>query len=268
MNLTTLSGKFDALKTLGFQTPVGQILHTRAEVHAFFDAQAAARPTLGRAIDGLVFSIDDCAVVRDMGTEGPKQKPRGQIAAKFPADGAFVTITDIEWSQDGAEYICPVGKYAATMISGASCTNVGLKSPEWMAKHRIGVGSIVRVCRNGDVIPCINDDQPGWVREHSDDFRTPTHCAHCASPTEREGAMLRCTSEDCPAKQAAKIARFLDRNKVLGLGVQSLRAYTAAGVKLRDFFRPDARAHLTSLVASRPELSDAVWAKVAKQLWG
>lgn len=270
MDLSTFSSKFNELTKLGFAVPLNQKVSSRGEAHAFFSKIEGMRQTLGYGIDGIVFTVDNCNAMRDMGiAPGGKQKPLGQVAAKFAASGSWVVIREINWSQDGGQYISPVGSFIPANIGGAMVSNVSLKSIEWMEKNQIGIGSKVLVVRSGDVIPTIPDQFPEWVKSTSTEYRIPTQCAHCSSLIEREGARLRCSNPECPSKVAYKMAHFLSSMGVKGLDVSTLRKYAVAGVSLRDFFHDNGRGVITTKLSSAfaSGLSRKVWEKVADQLW-
>lgn len=272
MNLTTLSGKFEALKSLGFNTPFNKTVASREEAHELFQQISDSRENLDHEIDGVVFSVDNISDMRNMGiASGDKLKPNGQIACKFAPKGAYVTIKEIIWSQDGGQYATPVGIYESTYLDGANCTNVSLKSLEWMEKNKIGVGSVVYCVRSGGCIPTIPDDFPNWKLSESTDFRTPTKCQYCEGSMIRVGARISCDNEDCLAKQAHRIAHFLSSFGVRGLDVKSLRSYTEAGIRLGDFFEDNAvsqiRSKISTFNAAGGKISIKVWDKIVKQLY-
>lgn len=272
MNLTTLSGKFEALKSLGFNIPFNKTVSSREEAHELFRRISDSRESLDHEIDGVVFSVDNISDMRNMGiSSGDKLKPNGQIACKFAPKGAYVTIKEIIWSQDGGQYATPVGIFESTYLSGANCTNVSLKSLEWMEENLVGVGSVVFCVRSGDIIPHVLEDQPNWLLKQSTDFRTPIKCQYCEGSMIRIGARISCDNEDCIAKQAHKIAHFLSSFGVKGLDVKSLRAYTKAGIRLGDFFEDSAQSIITAKITNGISLglkiSKVVWDKIQRQLY-
>lgn len=269
--MNTLSEKFSLLQTLGFKTPES-VRTDRAGIRSFFNVTANKRDSLPYEIDGIVVSVDSVDIVQDMGINS-EDCPRAQIALKFPARASFVIIKDIEWSFDGGSFATPVGIYDPTEISGAVCTRVSLKSPEWMEQNKIGVGSVVRVTRSGDVIPTIDTDHKDWLVSTPEKWepKTPDTCPYCGSHTQRNGARLECANHTCYAKEANRIDYFLKALKVKGLAVASLREYTKSGVTLSDFFLPDELKTVeykvgAALHKGTADISVTVWKKVKAQI--
>lgn len=294
MNLNTLSGRFEALQALGFQTPPAERL-TKEQIPAYFERMKALRPTLDYEIDGLVFSVDNIEQLEAMGVYEDRQKPKGQIALKFPAQTDTVTIKVIHWSADGVAHLSPVGLFDPIMLAGAQISRSHLKSIEWMTSRdfrvkffadklrkegypsdeaaalaqdyagtgeTVGVGSVVEIARSGDVIPTIKR----VVSNIAGQVDVPCNCPACGGPVEREGAFLNCINEECRSKEAARMRRFLTNLRVKGLDVDTLVLYADAGVTVQDFFLQDNFKTLESKIQGNPEISWAIWLKVKAQL--
>lgn len=294
MNPTTQTAKFAALTALGFDTPRHWTIATQ-DIASFFERITAERDALDYDIDGLVFSVESLDKLARLGFTNDKQCPRGQIALKFPAQGSIVTIREVIWSADGGAHLSPVAIFDPIEIAGAVIRRASLKSYRWMTSRAarleqyraearakglpsiaaeqeaialagtaetVGVGSVVKIVRSGDVIPKIE----GVVSNLVGDPRLPTACPCCGSPVEPNGAYLDCSNDECPGKEANRMRRFLEKLRVKGLGQDSLVEYAEAGVTLLDFFADDGFATVEAKIRAKGDISMNVWAKIKAQL--
>lgn len=277
--MNSLAEKYSFLNSLGFDTPPSTVVRGAVNISEHLGQCQEIRDSLDYDIDGVIFSINDLGELSKAGIT--QDCPNGQIAYKFPAEGNWAVIRDIEWSFEGTESATPVGIYDPILLKGAECTRVSLKSYSWMKERNIGIGSMVRVVRSGDVIPTIPFKVDGRELQFSEyckftpeapEMHLPTECPHCASAIVEDGAMLACSNNSCIAKEAARINKFLKALKVKGLDVGSLREYAKAGVTLADFFIDKQYARISSLVdegrAKGLPISLVVWSKVKAQLQG
>lgn len=260
----TLEKKFDRLNKLGFSTP-------RSWTLSAFDASTMSnlireseevRESLDFDIDGIVFSVNSLTTLESMGAQDNCK--RGQIAFKFQAKGAYVTITDIEWSFDGTESVMPVAIFDPIEIGGSTITRSSLKSFRWLMESGVGIGSTLKLVRSGDVIPTFIDGDIKYNPQFQQ-LNVPTFCPHCQSKVKAVGAQLACVNDSCPSKEAARINKFFKATDVKGLAVASLRAYTKCGVTLEDFFNDDLSV-VTQKIQKDPDISMAIWDKVRKQI--
>lgn len=292
--MQTMVAKFEELTKLGFDVPPYELVR-KADIPAYFERVKAERPTLGYDIDGLVFSVNDCAKLEALGVYEDRQKPKGQIALKFPAQGSIVTIKAIHWSADGAAHLSPVAIFDPVELAGAVVQRAHLKSINWMSsraariehfrkelikrgtpkaeaatkavamagtEETVGIGSVVEIVRSGDVIPKIQS----VVSNLSGDLLAPTCCPSCGGPVERNGAFMDCINNECRSKEAARMRRFLVNLRVKGLGQDTLVLYAEAGVTLLDFFLRDGYLGIESKIRKHPDISMNIWAKIKAQL--
>lgn len=277
--MNSLAEKYSFLNSLGFDTPPSTVVRGAVNISEHLEKCQEIRDSLDYDIDGIIFSINDLSALKAAGIT--QDCPNGQIAYKFPAEGEWVVIRDIEWSFEGTESATPVGIHDPILLKGAECTRVSLKSYAWMKERNIGIGSMVRVVRSGDVIPTIPFKKDGKELPFAEYCRftpeapemlLPTTCPHCSSQVVVDGAMLACSNASCCAKEAARINKFLKALKVKGLDVGSLRDYAKAGVTLADFFIDKEYSRISSLVnegrAAGLSISLVVWSKVKAQLQG
>ena len=268
VSYATLSAKYTALANLGFVTPVWTVSQDFSACKQFIAETDAMRDDLEYDIDGVVISIDN---IDDMQALGSHQGCMvGQIAFKFEARASFVEILDIEWSFEGTESATPVAIYAPTHLGGADCTRASMKSWRWMKENNVGIGSIVRVKRSGDVIPCLDDETPQWLQftPATHEHKAPTACPHCASAVVEDGAVLICVNNACHGKEAARVNKFFKAVGVKGLAWQSLCDYTREGVTLADFFQENFKSIVYNKIRASANVSLIVWNKIAAQIAG
>lgn len=259
--IQTLQGKFDKLEELGFSVPVNECL-TTDDLLSFIKRAEQDRESLDYDIDGIVFSVDILDTLEELGVQGNCK--RGQIAYKFQAQGDYVTIQQVLWSFDGTEFASPVAVFDPIEIGGSTITRASLKSYRWLIENKVGVGSVLKLVRSGDVIPTFID---GDIKHNPEEqvINLPDRCPHCTAPLIVLGAQLACENDFCLAKEAARINKFFKAVDVKGLAVQTLRQYTAQGVTLADFFEDDLEK-ITNKIRANPDISLKVWAKVKKQI--
>lgn len=264
----TMTERFNHLTNLGFHTPDNQRI-TKVEIEAYFEQKKLDRDALDYDIDGLVFSVDNIVEMESYGIEN-KNCPRGQVALKFPAEGAITTIRSIEWSQDGGAYVVPVAVYDPIEVMGATLQRASLKSMRWMIDNGVGIGSQIKIVRSGDVIPKIEEV---LSNDGAEAINPPTHCNYCEGPislgtnayTGEQDANLSCANEDCAAKHAYRMNHFLDTLRVKGLGRDSLLSYANVGVTVADFFQENFNS-IEIKIAKDASISQKIWAKIRTQL--
>lgn len=112
-----------------------------------------ARDGLPFEIDGLVLKVDDLNVQMTMGEVS--NRPRGQIALKFPPAGAITTLRKVEVNLGRTGALIPVGIFDPIRLGGVTVSRATLSNYEEIARLGIAVGDKIRVTRRADVIPKI-----------------------------------------------------------------------------------------------------------------
>lgn len=265
MQFRTQLKKLQALQGLGFSTPASYVTNAAGVESVYADVNAN-RESLDFDIDGLVIRVNEEEAFKSLGSSSDNKYRLGSIALKFPSEGELVEIKKVHWSFEGILYISPVGIYDPVYLVGANLTNAQLKSIQWMRDNNVGIGSIVRIKRSGDVIPTISGVE---LAAGFDPVRdgVPTVCPHCGSAIEEVGARIRCVNYSCCAKEAARINAFLKATKITSLAWDSLMHYTRAGITLNDFIKYKAGlSDLDFRLMVTEGVSMTVWAKVAQQI--
>lgn len=292
--MQTQLDKFAALTALGFDTPAHAVV-PREQIGQYFKNATETRADLDYDIDGLVLSVNSLPKLTALGFTADRTCPKGQIALKFPAQGSIATIREILWSAEGGSHLSPVAIFDPIELAGAVIQRASLKSYRWMtsraarvdqyrteararglspldaeteaqqlagSQETVGIGSVVKIVRSGDVIPKIE----AVVNNLAGDPHLPDACPCCGSAVAQNGAYLDCTNDDCEGKSANQMRRFLVKLGVKGLGHSTLVSYAEAGVTLIDFFQADGFAGVEAKLLAKGDISLPIWQKVKSQL--
>lgn len=270
------------LQTEGFDVLPGWVIDGNfATFRRLLDLKevvAGERDRIPYDIDGLVVAPNglDRAVL--LGVSADRAYRNGEFAVKFDAEGAISTIKDIEWSAEGRNYISPIAIIdPPVQLAGASINRVSLKSPEWAETYKVGIGTVIRVERSGDVIPVIPVDRKtgaplaGTIVDNTlHTLNTPTACPCCGHKAEREGARLACVNVACPAKEAADFVHFGASLGLKGIGHATALTWIAAGVSFADFIAgaADRWAAVEAKLIKSDDVSFGLWSNIRDQLNG
>ena len=181
----------------------------------------ARRESLGYAIDGVVFKVNDVAGQLRLGAVS--RAPRWAIAYKFPAEEELTRVRAIDVQVGRTGTLTPVARLEAVQVGGVIVTNATLHNQDEIDRKDVRVGDTVVVRRAGDVIPevarVVKDRRP----PHTARFCLPDRCPECDSEVIRiEGeAAARCSGGlYCPAQRKQAVWHFASRRAmdIEGLG--------------------------------------------------
>lgn len=225
----TESGVEAELKAMGFDT-ARSVAGTADDVLAFFEAIRAERNTLSHWIDGIVVKVDDIATQAAFGVS--QGCPNGQIAVKFPAEGASTVIREVKLTVGHTGAIIPTARFDAVQLGGTTVECATLHNWDEIRALNVAIGDTVLVEKRGDIIPAVMAvlDRPSSRQPITE----PTICPCCGSPLERrttiageESAHLYCVNDDCPSRVLGKLKRWVKSLNILGLGSENLAALIA-----------------------------------------
>jgi len=195
-----------------------------------------ARDNLPFEIDGLVVKVEDLELQESLGVTN--NRPKGQIAFKFPPRGALTELTGIEWTVGHTGALIPTGLLNPVKIGGVTVSRALLCNMEEIERLGVAIGDIVRVIRAGDVIPKIVAvaDQAKNDRQQ---IHAPATCPVCGGVvgkkkgvTGDDSVHLFCLNPDCGAKQIGKIKTWVKKLDIQGLGDVYLQALYEAWVEV------------------------------------
>lgn len=222
----TESDKTGLLKALGFSTVphVGGV--TLAQTAEFYEKTGKDRQSgnLPYWIDGIVVRYESLETQKSLGITD--NRPKGQVAWKFPAEGAETTLKAVQWQVGQSGAVTPVGILEPVQIGGTTVTKASLANAGNITALKAFLGAPVTAVKAGDIIPAIIsvngafDPAKGHLL-----IQIPQHCPECGAGLSRksnvdgsDSAVLFCVNPDCPAQTAGKIRRFCKSRDILGLG--------------------------------------------------
>jgi DNA ligase (NAD+) len=193
----------------------------------------ARRESLGYAIDGVVFKVNDIAEQQRLGAVS--RAPRWAIAYKFPAEEELTQVRAIDVQVGRTGTLTPVARLEPVQVGGVTVTNATLHNQDEVDRKDVRVGDTVVVRRAGDVIPevarVVKDRRPRRTRR----FYLPDRCPVCGSEVIRlEGeAAARCSGGlYCAAQRKQAVWHFASRRAmdIEGLGEKLVDQLVDAGL--------------------------------------
>jgi DNA ligase (NAD+) len=218
------SEQMDFLKSLGFKTAEYKIFKNteegRKELIKYCSSyNEAVRQTLAYDIDGLVIKVNNLKFRDRMGETS--KYPNWAIAFKFESNDATTTLRDVEIAVKRTGQVSFTGIFDMIEIDGSEISRATLHNKDYIRKRDIRLGDKILVAKANDVIPKVvkafHDEREG--REISE-IKIPTHCPHCETTLEEEGAHLYCIGLNCPAQKLEKLIHFAKNGsmEIEGLG--------------------------------------------------
>ena len=169
-------------------------------------------------IDGLVIKINDQKIQHELGVKN--NRPKGQLAYKFPARSSQTRITNITWQVGPMGTITPVAEVDPIEISGAVITFASLANYDLIKEKNINIDDIVEIQRRGDVIPHIENVitkvNPGHIL-------APTVCPSCATNLIIDNKFIRCPNlKNCPAQILGSLKLFCNTLEIKGISEKTI----------------------------------------------
>lgn len=170
------------------------------------------RDDLDYDIDGLVikqFNID----IND-----EWERPKKQIAWKFPNKYASSIITDIEWSISG-DRLTPVAIFEPIEFKDCTVSRASLNNANLAKSLGVGIGAKVKVSRRNDVIPQIDE-----VLIEGNELIIPNECPICGGKIiqERDTVFVICSNENCIQKKVREINKWLVTHDTKGISEKTI----------------------------------------------
>ena len=234
-NFKTESEKIDFLKTLGFipvDTFLCQDLDQIEEIYQKFLTEN--RINYPFEIDGLVIKINNQKIQQELGVKN--NRPKGQVAYKFPARSSQTRIISIDWQVGPLGMITPVAKVDPIEISGAIITFASLANYDLIKEKDININDIVEISRRGDVIPHIDHIVSKVSNSHA---KAPINCPSCGTKLIIESKFLKCpNTQNCLTQILGSLKLFCDVLEIKGISDKTIeKLYQAKLIKLPgDFY--------------------------------
>lgn len=175
-------------------------------------------------VDGLVVCYDDTNYAQTGSVTG-HHATRAGFAFKWQDETAATSLDYIEWSCAVAS-IAPVAVFKAVQLEGTTVKRASLCNISECERLGIGdAGTEIEVIKANKIIPKVVA-----VTRKVGEFVVPAVCPVCGAPTAVRIAdsgtkTLRCTNEECPARELRKFMRFVSKS---GMDIDGLAGETLA----------------------------------------
>jgi len=218
-NLSTIIDEINLLKNFGFTTVETTICNNFDDIEKIYqEFLSKKRNNYIIEIDGLVVKINDNKIAQQLGTKN--NRPKHQVAYKFPSSTNTSTILNIEWQVGPMGAITPVAKIEPIELAGAIITYASLANYDLIIKKNINIGDVIEVTRRGDVIPHIEKVVTKATDGHTS---IPTHCPSCHSILIKESKLLRCpNTKNCLPQIIGSLNLFCHTLEILGLSDKTI----------------------------------------------
>lgn len=247
-NLLTISEELDFLKSSGFTTVDSFVCTDFAQIENIYqEFLTKKRLKYSFDIDGLVVKINHQHIAQNLGVKD--NRPKHQVAYKFPADSNTTTIKRINWQVGPMGAITPVAEVEPIELSGAVITFASLANHSLIIENDFNIGDIVEISRRGDVIPHIEKVITKVSTGHA---QIPQHCPSCKTKLIVNDKLLQCpNSSGCFPQTIGSLNLFCQTLDILGLSDKTItKLYQANKIKVPgDFYKlkPEDIASLDNL---------------------
>jgi DNA ligase (NAD+) len=238
----TFSRRMQILEWLGFETPKPIEILNPEQAKLHYEHTALTRESLPYEIDGIVFTVNDTKKLRELGIDG-EACWRGQVAWKFPAMEATTRLVGVKLTVGHTGQINPTAELEPVTIGGVSVSSASLCNYAEVKRLGISIGDIVKVSRQGDVIPKVIGLWDSTSQHAPEGVQTeivePTKCPVCGGAVGKrtnvsgdDGVHLYCLNNECGAKTMGKLKRWIKSLDIQGIGDEVLEAL----VEVQDNF--------------------------------
>lgn len=119
---------------------------------AYEDIGKKVRPTLDFEIDGLVIKPFNCELHRKL-EDGNEHHPIWATAWKFPAEGQWTTLREIQYETSRLRRLVPVAVVDPIVIGGSTITRCTLNNYKQVVDQKIRIGDELYIEKANDIIP-------------------------------------------------------------------------------------------------------------------
>jgi len=234
-SVTTESAKINYLDSLGIKAVDTHQCSSFENIKSIYQKYLTEdREKYDFDIDGLVIKINDLEFQQKLGVKD--NRPKGQIAYKFPARTNQTRIISINWQTGPLGTVTPVAQVDPIEVSGAIITFASLANYDLVKKMEVNIGDIVEISRRGDVIPhiekVVTKVTPGFINP-------PQNCPVCGTKLLVSDKYIRCPDILCPAQTLGCLRLFCDTLEIKGISTKTIEKLNKVGlVKLPgDFYK-------------------------------
>jgi len=150
-NLNLEDGLTYMKSTLGFKVVKHLVLNKRIENEELFIILKDFKKTSEYEIDGIVITHNKHYDI----TNDKNPKYSFAFKANIILEELEVEVIDVIWNVSKDKYLKPVIKFNPVVINGITIKQTTGFNADFILKNKIGIGSIIKIQRSGDVIPHI-----------------------------------------------------------------------------------------------------------------
>lgn len=190
-----------------------------------------------------------------------------EFAIKWNEEGKETQVLDIKYQPSRLGKMTPVIYIEPLELSGATINKLSGFNTQFIIDSGIGIGSIIKVVRSGDVIPYITE-----VVTTSKDNKIPEFCPICSEKLSMDGVNLVCNNMNCACRSKGTLMHFINIvTPVDGLGdklLQSLLDYFSINsiLKFIQFANDYNQLQLIRFCEKTPGLGSSAFNKFKKLL--
>ena len=190
-----------------------------------------------------------------------------EFAIKWNEEGKETHVLDIKYQPSRLGKMTPVIYIEPLELSGATINKLSGFNTQFIIDSGIGIGSIIKVVRSGDVIPYITE-----VVTTSKDNKIPEFCPICSEKLSMDGVNLVCNNMNCACRSKGTLMHFINIvTPVDGLGdklLQCLLDYFSINsiLKFIQFANDYNQLQLIRFCEKTPGLGSAAFNKFKKLL--
>jgi DNA ligase (NAD+) len=201
-------------------------------VFAFYDHIEKIRDGLPFGIDGIVVSINETDLLKELGVVG--KAPRGMVAFKFPPEQVTTRVEDIIVQIGRTGKLTPIAVLKPVFVHGTTVSRATLHNEEEIKRLDVRIGDTVVIQRAGDVIPDVVEVLKKLRTGHETTFKMPHKCPICGSVIEKKPGLIDsfCVNKQCFAQQSRGIRHFTSKGAfdMAGIGPKILNKFIEVGL--------------------------------------
>ena len=237
-DFSTVAEQFAWLTSLGFDVVEHVVIpdgrHLSQEISTF-EGRIDANPI---PTDGLVLQFNDIAYGKSLGQTS--KFPKDSMAFKWQDEVKETTLLRLEWSASRTGLINPVAVFEPVDLEGTTVSRASVHNVSIVKSLALTPGDTISVYKANMIIPQVLEN-----KTKSGTPEIPTKCPVCQMAAviqaENNTETLRCTNNECPAKQVGIFVHAVGRDalNIDGMSEETLKKLMDAGLltSLADLFK-------------------------------
>jgi DNA ligase (NAD+) len=198
-----------------------------AEVWDWYLLQQKERPKLPFWIDGIVIKINDIERQLELGESS--ECPKGQVAIKFPAEGAKTILRSVNLQVGHTGTITPVANFDTIRLGIANVENANLCNYNNIETLGVAIGDEIYVIKAGDIIPRIMEVlKEGKNRQKIEEPKKCPVCngkvGHKENASGVDSSAIYCLNNNCPAVVSGRIDKYVSSLDIKGVSTSVIEA--------------------------------------------